>query len=248
MKVGIIGTGNIGATLAQKLSAAGHEVKVANSRGPTTIAAQVLSTGATPVDAHQAVVGVDVLILSIPLNRIPEIAHLVAAASADTVVVETSNYYPRRDSKIDAIENGQVESEWVSEQLRRPIIKAWNAIGSSSFARKGSPTGASGRIAIPVAGDSDHDRALAMRLVDDTGFDGFDAGILAASWRQQPGTPCYTTDLSTAEMSTSLASAEASRSPKRRDLAVAAIAERMGDNATNPDADYNLRLCRALFM
>ncbi|MFN3653184.1 MAG: NADPH-dependent F420 reductase [Armatimonadota bacterium] len=248
MKIGILGAGHIGKTLARKLAAAGHDVKVANSRGPETIEDDVLAFGARAVTTAEAVEGVDVVILSIPLHRIPEIAPLVANLPAETVVIDTSNYYPHRDGRIDAIEAGQVESLWVTEQLGRPVVKAWNAIGSDSFARKGTPAGHQGRIAIPVAADSEKDRHVGMALVEDTGFDAFDAGTLADSWRQQPGAPCYCTDLTRDEMAAALATAEAARLPKRRDLAVAAIQERVGDSKTNPGTDYGVRLNRALFM
>jgi predicted dinucleotide-binding enzyme len=248
MKIGILGTGHIGKTLVRKLSAAGHDVKVANSRGPETIEADVLSSGGRAVTAQEAVVDVDVVILSIPLNRLPGIAPLIASVPAETVVIDTSNYYPARDGRIEAIEAGQVESLWVSEQLGRPIVKAWNAIGSDSFARKGKPAGSPDRIAIPVAADSDRDRKVGMALVEDTGFDAFDAGTLADSWRQQPGAPGYCTDLTLDEMPAAHAAAERARLPKRRDLAVAAIVERVGDGTTNPDAEYGVRLNRALYM
>ena len=248
LKIGILGTGNIGKTLARKLAQAGHDVKVANSRGPETIAADALEFGARAVSTAQAVEDVDVVILSIPLNRIPTIAPLIANLPAETVIIDTSNYYPHRDDKIDAIEAGQVESLWVVEQLGRPIVKAWNAIGSGSFATLGKPAGSPDRIALPVAADRETDRQVGMALVEDTGFDAFDAGTLAQSWRQQPGAPCYCTDITREEMPTALATADAVRLPKRRDLAVAAIQERVGDGTTNPDAEYGIRLSRALYM
>jgi predicted dinucleotide-binding enzyme len=191
---------------------------------------------------------VDVLILSIPLNRLPETAPLIAKLPAETVVIDTSNYYPARDTKIEAIEAGQVESLWVVEQLGRPIVKAWNAIGSDSLARKGAAPGTPGRIAIPVAADRDSDRKVGMSLVEDTGLDAVDAGTLAQSWRQQPGAPCYCTDLTREEVPAALAAADKTRLPKRRDLAVAAFVERLGDGTTNPDAEYGVRLSRALYM
>ena len=248
MKIGILGTGHIGKTLVQKLSAVGHDVKVANSRGPDTIGADVLASGGRAVTAEEAVADVDVVIVSIPLNRIPGITSLIASVPAETVVIDTSNYYPARDGRVDAIEGGQVESLWVADQLGRPIVKAWNAIGSDSFARKGKPAGSSDRIAIPVAADRDRDRQVGMALVEDTGFDAFDAGTLADTWRQQPGAPCYCTDLTREEMPAAHAAAERARLPKRRDLSIAAIMERVGDGTTNPDAEYAVRLTRALFM
>lgn len=248
MKIGILGTGHIGKTLVQKLSAAGHDVKVANSRGPETIASDVLAFGGRAVTAAEAVAGVDVVILSIPLKRIPEITPLVANLPADTVIIDTSNYYPQRDGRIEAIEAGQVESLWVAEQLGRPIVKAWNAIGSDSFARKGKPAGSPNRIAIPVAADSERERKVGMALVEDTGLDAVDAGTLSQSWQQQPGAPAYCTDLTREEVPAALAAADRARLPKRRDLAIAVIQERVGDSTTNPDADYGVRLNRALYM
>jgi hypothetical protein len=248
MKIGILGTGHIGKTLVQRLSAAGHDVKVANSRGPHTIEADVLASGGRAVTVAEAVMDVDVVILSIPLNRLPEVAPLIASLPAETVVIDTSNYYPQRDGKIDALEAGQVESLWVAEQLGRPFVKAWNAIGSDSFAKKSKPTGSPDRIAIPVAADREGDRRVGMALVEDTGFDAFDAGTLADSWRQQPGAPCYCTDLTLKEMPEAHAAAERARLPKRRDLAMTAVMERVGNGTTNPDAEYLVRLNRALYM
>lgn len=248
MHIGILGVGHIGKTLARRLSAAGHDVKVANSRGPETIEADVLADGARAVTTAQAVEDVDVVILSIPLNRMSAVAPLIAKLPVESVVVDTSNYYPHRDGKIDAIEAGQVESAWVVELLGRPIVKAWNAIGSDSFARKAKPSGSPDRIAIPVAADREQDRKVGMQLVEDTGFDAFDAGSIADSWRQQPGAPAYCTDLTAAELGAALPAAERSRLQKRRDLALAAIMERVGGGGKNPDADYGVRLNRALFM
>ncbi len=248
MKVGILGAGHIGKTLVRELSRTGYDVKVANSRGPETIDASIFASGGRAVTIEQAVEDADILILSIPLNRLPEIAPKIAALPEDTVVIDTSNYYPMRDTKIADIEAGEVESVWVSRQLGRRVVKAWNAIGSDSFARLGKPAGHPDRIAIPVAADNDRDRRVAMALVDDTGFDAVYTGSLSESWRQQPGSPVYCTDLTVSEMPDALASTERSRLPKRRDLSVAAVHERLGDTKSNPDADFLVRLNRALFL
>jgi hypothetical protein len=248
MKIGILGTGHIGKTLVVRLSEAGHDVKVANSRGPETIDAELLSSGAHAVTTADALTDVEVVILSIRLNRIADVAPLVARLPDRTVVIDTSNYYPFRDSKIQAIEEGQVESLWVAEQLGRPIAKAWNATGSASLAKKGKPAGAPERIAIPVAADRELDRQITIELVNDTGLDAFDAGPLAESWRQQPGAPVYCTDLTYGEIRAALDAAERDRLSKRRDLGVAVIQERLGDGTTNPDEDWGVRLVRTINM
>jgi len=75
------------------------------------------------------------------------------------------------------------------------VVKAFNTIGPASLASLGKPAGAAGRAVIPVAGDDPAARSAVLELADQLGFDGLDAGPLAESWRQQPGTPIYTTDL-----------------------------------------------------
>ena len=248
MKIGIIGTGHIGKTLVIRLSEAGHQVKVANSRGPQSIEADLLINGAQPATTEEAIADADVVILSIPLMRIPDIAPLIRNLPAETTVVDTSNYYPHRDDRIESIDEGQVESLWVTEALGRPVVKAWNAIGSHSFAAKSSPVNSVDRIAIPVAADNEEHKEIGMMLVQQTGFDAKYSGTLAESWRQQPGSPSYCTDLTYEELGPALTTAEKNRLPKRRDIAIEAILERMGDSKTNPSADYLVSLNRVLFM
>lgn len=246
MKIGIIGAGSIGAILARRLARAGHEVKIANSRAPETVPPAALTTGATAVWAAVATEGADVVITSVGMSRIPEVALLVAKASPAAVIIDTGNYHPPRDGVIDALVEGRtVESLWVQEQYGRPIIKAWNTITDVSFAEKTSEPGATGRIALPVAGDDDVARALVMDLVESTGFEAFDAGGLTESWRQQPGTPVYMTDLTATELSAALARADASRSWRRRDLLWAVWSERKEVEGDTPER--LLALARAVF-
>ena len=246
MKIGIIGSGMIGTTLAQRLATAGHEVKIANSRGPETIEPTTLSTGARAVHVSDVAADVEVLITSVPLSRVPDVAPLVRGTPTETVIIDTSNYYPVRDGAISELDDGQVESLWVAERLGRPIAKAWNAITAQSFADKAAASGAADRIAIPVAADDDKAKKTAMALVEDTGFDAFDAGSLTDSWRQQPGTPAYCTDLTTTELQDALAAADAKRSPRRRDLVFAALTERFGPE-DEVSGDWLVRLNRAVY-
>lgn len=247
-RIAVLGTGHIGKTLARSLASAGHSVKVANSRGPGTIAPDVLETGAEAADAVSAIQDAQVVILSIPMAKLADIAPLIRTLPKHVIVADTSNYYPHRDGNIDAFSDGQVESAWVAHLLNRPLVKAWNAIGSDSLATKGTAEGTAERISIPVAGNIEAHKKMVMSLVSDTGFDAFDAGTVEESWRQQPGAPCYCTDLTYDEMESALAATEKTRLPARRDIAVQAIQERMGDKRSNPSADYIVRLHRALFL
>jgi predicted dinucleotide-binding enzyme len=101
---------------------------------------------------------------------------------ASVVVIDTGNYYPRqRDGRIDDIENGMSESQWVAQQLGRPVIKPFNNIYAAHLQNFGLPAGTTGRVAIPVAGDDSNAKGIVFRLVDDIGFDPVDAGSLAES-------------------------------------------------------------------
>ena len=195
MRIGIIGAGQIGGTLTRRLTALGHQVFVANSRGPETLAPLAAETGATAVTVREAARSGELVIVTIPEASVPDLpGDLFAGVPADVVVVDTGNYYPRRDGRIDEIEGGTTESRWVARQLGRPVVKAFNNIHARHLLERGRPAGSPGRIALPVAGDDARAKGIVLRLVDELGFDGVDAGGLDDSWRQQPGTPVYGTD------------------------------------------------------
>jgi predicted dinucleotide-binding enzyme len=215
MKIGIIGAGHIGGNLTRRFRALGHEVSVANSRGPETLRDLAAETGARAVVVPEAVEGADVVVITIPVKNIPDLPRdLFAKAAANVVVVDTGNYYPQRDGHIEPIEQGTTESRWVSQQLRRPVVKAFNNIYAQHLLEKGLPKGAPGRIALPVAGDDTKAKAVVIALLDELGFDGVDAGGLDDSWRQQPGTPVYGTDFDAAGVVRGLAAASKERKPQ----------------------------------
>jgi hypothetical protein len=218
MKIGIIGAGNIGGNLTRRLTALGHEVSVANSRGPETLAPLALETGAKAVPVTEAVRDKDLVIVTIPEKNIPLLpADLFGGLAADVVVIDTGNYYPQqRDGCIDEIEKGTTESRWVEQQLGRSVTKAFNNIYARHLLERGQPAGTPGRIALPVAGDDAKAKSVVLRLVDELGFDGVDAGGLDESWRQQPGTPVYGTDLDADGVRRALSEASRERGPEWR--------------------------------
>ncbi len=218
MKIGIIGAGEIGGTLTRRLTALGHDVAVANSRGPQTLADLAAETGAKPVLAEEAAKFGEVVVVTIPEKNIPDLARDLLAATPDSVVVvDTGNYYPRqRDGRIDGIEAGATESRWVAQRLNRPVIKAFNNIHAEHLLKLGQPKGTSGRIALPVAGDDPRAKAVVMRLIDELGFDPVDAGNLDDSWQQQPATPVYGTNFDAAGVKRALSEASRERKPEWR--------------------------------
>ena len=213
MKIGIIGAGQIGGTLVRRLRALGHDVAVANSRGPESLSALAKETGAQPVSVKQAARHGELVVVTIPMKNIPRLPRdLFDGVPDNVVVVDTGNYYPQqRDGRIDAIESGTPESRWVSQQLGRPVVKAFNNIYARHLLERGKPKGTPGRIALPVAGDDRRAKDLVIRLLDQLGFDGVDAGGLDESWRQQPATPVYATDLDAAGVRQALAEAKPER-------------------------------------
>jgi predicted dinucleotide-binding enzyme len=197
MNIGIIGTGNIGATLARQLAALGEDVSIANSRGPETLTKLAGQTGATPVAATDIANDREVVILAVPQKAVADLAAAIRdRLPDDVVVVDAGNYVPAmRDDPIPELDDGVVESRWTATQLGHPVVKAFNTIGAQSLRIGARPAGAPDRIAAPVAGDDIVAKEIVIGLLDRLGFDGFDAGSLDGSWRQQPGTPVYTADL-----------------------------------------------------
>lgn len=213
MRIGIIGAGNIGGALTRRLCALGHQVAVANSRGPVSLMPLAAETGAHAVSVLEAARAGEVVIVTIPMKNIPDLPkELFEGVPASVVVIDTGNYYPQqRDGRIAGIEAGTTESGWVAEQLGRPVIKTFNNIYARHLQDHGKPKGTPGRIALPVAGDDPSAKAGVMRLIDDLGFDTVDTGSLAESWRQQPGSPVYAKDFDADGVRRALAAARPER-------------------------------------
>ncbi|MDO0925633.1 NAD(P)-binding domain-containing protein [Streptomyces sp. TG1A-8] len=193
MRIGIIGAGNIGGNLTRRLTALGHDVAVANSRGPETLAELAEETGATPVRAQEAARGAEVVVVTVPLKAVPDLpSGLLDGAAEGVAVIDTGNYYPQRDGRIAAIEDeGLTESRWTERHLGHPVIKAFNGTYAQDILDRPRPAGDPDRIALPVAGDDEAAKRRVRELIDALGFDTVDTGGLDDSWRQQPGTPVY---------------------------------------------------------
>jgi hypothetical protein len=185
---------------------------VANSRGPETLVALTSETGATAVRAGKVAKDADLVIVTVPERTIPSLGQgLLDGLAPGTPVVDTGNYYPRRDGRIDAIEAGMTESRWVSQQLGHPVVKAFNNIYAQHLLDNATPPGTPGRVALPVAGDEPEAKATVMGLIDEIGFDPVDSGTIDESWRQQPGSPVYANDYDIEGVTKALAEASPDR-------------------------------------
>jgi predicted dinucleotide-binding enzyme len=185
--------------------------------GPDTLRELAEETGAAAVTAEEAARGKDVVVVTVPEGRVPELPDGLFDGADGLAVVDTGNYYPRqRDGRIAEIEEGTTESRWVERQIAHPVVKAFNNIYAGHLLEGGRPAGDPERIALPVAGDDERAKRVVMDLVDELGFDPVDAGGLDESWRQQPGTPVYTADLDAERLREALAQASPARGEEWR--------------------------------
>ena len=207
MHIGIIGAGHIGGALARLFVDAGHEVAVSNSRGPATLGAVVEELGlrAQAMTAAEAARFGEVMVVSVPFGRYRE---LPTEGVTDKVVIDTNNYYPRRDGHFEELDSDTTtSSELLQAHLPGSrVVKAFNAILWSRLRDDGRPAGDGERLGIPISGDDEQAKRAVAELIDQIGFDAVDAGTLAVGGRKhQPGTPAYTDGLLTGELRTRLA-------------------------------------------
>ena len=202
MRIGIIGAGHIGGTLAKLFVDAGHEVAVANSRGPETLAGLVEELGgrAQATSAADAARFGEVVVVSVPFGRYRE---LPTEGVAGKVVVDTNNYYPQRDGHYEELDSDRTtSSELLQAHLAGArVVKAFNAIVWTRLRDAGRPAGDPERLGIPMSGDDEQAKRTVEELIDRIGFDAVDAGLLAEGGRKhQAGAPAYTQGLPTAEL------------------------------------------------
>ncbi len=206
MRIGIIGAGNIGGTLAREFVGVGHDVMLSNSRGPQTLAALVAELGdrAHAGTVEEAAAYGDVVVVSVPFGRYQE---LPSTGFAGKVVIDTNNYYPQRDGQFAELDDdGTTSTELLARHLGGArVVKAFNSIFWEHLRDLGRPASQPGRIGIPVSGDDDGAKRVAAGLIDEIGFDAVDAGSLGTGGRKhQPGTAVYTADLPTESLQAAL--------------------------------------------
>lgn len=204
MRIGIIGAGYIGGTMAHLLVEAGYEIALSNSRDPETIEPRVAELGpkARAETAEAAARFGDVVLLAVPLKAYCD---LPVDELRGKIVIDALNYYPDRDGHIQELDSGETtSSELVARHLRGArVVKAFNTIWFEhlrSQGKKNAPAGA--RRAIFIAGDDVQAKKVVSEIIAEIGFAAFDMGKLADGRRQEPGTPVYNRELTLAEAKT----------------------------------------------
>jgi predicted dinucleotide-binding enzyme len=190
--VGLIGSGRIGGTVAKLAVAAGHRAILSNSRGPDTLAGLAAELGplARAGTGREAAEGGDLVVLTIPTRAFQKVDPWPLAGK---VVIDTCNYYPQRDGQIPGLDSGALtSSELIQRHLAQSaLVKAFNNIFYKHLESLARPSGAPDRSYLPIAGDDPEAKAAVTAFLDSIGYGAVDAGPLAESWRQEPGTPVY---------------------------------------------------------
>lgn len=193
MRIGIVGAGHIGGTLAEELTEVGHDVAIANSRAPQTLRGLVARLGdrGHAATAAEAEGFGEAVVVSVPFGRYDDVP---ADGVAGKVIIDTCNYYPQRDGHYEELDSGRTTS---SELVQRhfpgaKVVKAFNAIRWTDLRERRRPPGAADRMAIPISGDDPDAKRIVAELIDEIGFDAVDVGDLSHGGRKhQPGTPAY---------------------------------------------------------
>ena len=189
---GLIGSGNIGGTLARLVVGAGHDVVLSNSRGPETLADLVAELGeharaATPAEAAAAG---DIVVVTVPLKAYRQVP---VEPLAGKVVIDTNNYYPQRDAHIAELDDeSTTSSELLAAHLPTSrVVKAFNNIYFGHLGSLHRPAGHPERSVLAIAGDDAAAKRAVTDFLDSIGYDTLDAGPLAEGWRFQPDTAAY---------------------------------------------------------
>lgn len=192
--IGLIGSGNIGSTVARLAVDAGHDVVLSNSRGPETLADLVEELGprARAATAAKAAEAADVAVVTVPLKAYRQVP---VEPLRGKVVIDTNNYYPDRDGHLAELDD---ESTTTSELLQAhlpesQVVKAFNNIYVDHLATLARPAGDPDRSPLAVAGDDAAAKQTVTDFLDSIGYDALDAGPLAEGWRFQRDTAAYVT-------------------------------------------------------
>ena len=190
--LGLIGSGNIGSTLARLAVDAGLDVVLSNSRGPRTLSGLVDELGpraraATPA---QAAADGDWVVVTIPVGAVGAVPR---EPLVGRTVIDTGNYFAPRDGTIPELEARELtDSELLQRHLAGAhVVKAFNNINHQHLRALPRPVDAPDRTSLPIAGDDPVAKKYAAELLSLLGFDAVDMGPLAESWRSQVGTPVF---------------------------------------------------------
>jgi 8-hydroxy-5-deazaflavin:NADPH oxidoreductase len=206
--IGVIGAGHIGSQVARAAANVGFDVVVSNASGPESLAGLVSDLGphgraSTVADTAR---DADVVVVAVPLAGFADIP---PEPLAGKIVLNTTNYNPRRDGHIAELDNGTATVAGLL-QARLPnsrVVKAFSAISAAEVTTDGKPEGTPGRRALPVAGEDAGAKQFVADFYNRAGFDTVDIGGLDESWRIGMGQPAFVTHQNAEELRANVARA-----------------------------------------
>ena len=204
MRIGIIGAGMIGSTMAKLWVDAGHDVRLA-TRHPESLQPLVASLGphASAGAAAEAARFGEVIMLTVPLGAVAQLGLELAPALAGKIVLDTGNAYERRDGSVarEATAHPEGSAAWAAAHFPGARwVKAFNTVYFKVLEREAHRVG--DRVGIPLASDDRGALDVAARLVQDAGFEPVTIGGLARGKEFEPDTPPYNTGMSGRDLRT----------------------------------------------
>jgi len=203
--IGILGAGKVGTILARLAVVAGYNVLISGSGSPAKIAltVDVLAPGATATTSAAVIEGADVVILAFPLGKLESIP---ADALDGKLVIDALNYWWEVDGVRDDLSDPDMPTSVIVQKYfaGARVVKAFNHMGYHDLDWSSRQTGAAGRKAIAISGDSAADLDATATIVDDLGFDVVRAGTLDESLRLQPGSELFGANLPATEVQSAL--------------------------------------------
>ena len=189
---GIIGAGHIGSQVARAVLGLGHDVVIANSRGPETLSDLIAELGphARAATAEDAAAAAEVAVVTVPLRAISEVP---VQPLAGKIVLDTCNYYWERDGHIPALDEGKTTTSGMVQQHlpTAKVVKAFNSIAAAQITTDGTPPGTPDRRALATSSDYPEAVQFVTDLYDALGFDTVDVSPLSESWRIERGRPAH---------------------------------------------------------
>lgn len=193
MKIGIIGSGNIGETTSRLFVNAGHQIALSNSKGPQSLESLVASIGpnsAKAMTVQGAIAFGDVILLALPWRKREVLRSLPSELLKNKIVIDATNPYSENFEVIDL--GNSTSSEEVAKELPGArIVKAFNTMYYETLSTE-SRKSKDDRLVLFVAGDDADAKSVVSKLIEDIGFTTVDTGSLREGGRkQQPGSPIY---------------------------------------------------------
>ncbi len=205
MKIGIIGSGNIGGTLGRHWAKVGHEVMF-SSRNPANLQSMATEVGAKVGTVAESATFGDVILLAIPFGKVDEVAKLVGRLESK-ILIDATNPYPQRDGDIAQRiieDDSQTATGYVATQFPSThVIKAFNSIYFKVLEGQAFRSGDQ-RIAVQICGDDSQAKQRVKHLIEEIGFAPQDLGDLSRSKLFEPDAPLYNKNLKIGEAETQL--------------------------------------------